>query len=282
LEIRVGIKILSMILTEGIKNAASFQILKEEVDVNRRGASKKCSKIYIEKMHKIFTEEIWGTHDKPATWNIPYNEDDQCLEAITMCNQSTREVMKKISLIIDKSIFDEDRKEKYKLCIQNYTNALNILRKKEDLTNDEIFEFQNEIDKFSNIWIELNQRAGITNYIHLLASGHIADFLMHYRNLYEHSQQGWEALNSMLKVFFFRRTTRGGGRGDGSKVRQIARWLARRMIWLTKIDYNSIVDSNNKSEEQMETILEEKEDDIVEDEFCHDINEDVFEPLQMV
>ena len=167
---------------------------------------------------------------------------------------------------------------KFKSCIKNYIKAIKILRMKKDLTNAEIFEFQNQIDQFANGWLELNNRAGMTNYIHLLASGHIADFLIHYRNLYEHSQQGWEALNSMLKVFFFRRTTRGGGNGDGSRVREIARWLARRMIWLTKVDYKSVVKFNRNN--VMDTVVEENneesdDDDFDEIMFCRATNQNV-------
>jgi len=61
-------------------------------------------------------------------------------------------------------------------------------------------------------------------------------YLVGWKNLYRHSQQGWEAFNSLLKTFFFRRTGRGGatnqGRGRKSRLLPIGRWLQRRIIWL--------------------------------------------------
>lgn len=94
--------------------------------------------------------------------------------------------------------------------------------------------------------MELHGKAGVTNYIHMLSSGHISDYLRHWRNLYRHSQQGWESLNSMVKVFFFRRTQRGGkgsgGNGKKSKLLPLARWLSRRTVWALGVDWDDIVE----------------------------------------
>jgi hypothetical protein len=74
------------------------------------------------------------------------------------------------------------------------------------------------------------------NYIHLMSAGHMSDYMYEWRNLYKHSQQGWEALNNLIKSFWFRRTGRGGatGRGKGkkSKLTSVAKWLQRRMMWM--------------------------------------------------
>jgi hypothetical protein len=87
--------------------------------------------------------------------------------------------------------------------------------------------------------------AGCTNYIHLLSSGHIAEYMFRWRNLHRFSQQGWEHFNSLLKVFFFRQTAHGGHIGwskakeasviTKNKLRPIGLWLQRRMMWLCGI-----------------------------------------------
>jgi hypothetical protein len=77
----------------------------------------------------------------------------------------------------------------------------------------------------------------------MIASGHIADYLYKWKNLYHFSQQGWEAMNSLIKTFFFRRTSHGGGvRGRSKKSRliPIARWLQRRMIFLCRFSEQDI------------------------------------------
>lgn len=118
-----------------------------------------------------------------------------------------------------------------------------LLWKRDDFTNTEIASYQNHADKFFQAWVQLWQIEGITNYIHMIGLGHIADNLYKWKNLYRYSQQGWEAMNSLIKTFFFRRTSHGGGvRGDSKKSRliPIARWLQRRLVFLCRITESSI------------------------------------------
>jgi hypothetical protein len=57
-----------------------------------------------------------------------------------------------------------------------------------------------------------------------------------------HSQQGWENLNHVVKKFYFLRTNRGGGagQGDGNQPRPVARWLARRLVWIMGKPYEKV------------------------------------------
>ena len=93
----------------------------------------------------------------------------------------------------------------------------------------------------------------------MLASGHIGEYLIKLRNLYKHSQQGWESFNSLLKLFFFRRTSKGGGCGVCSKLKPIARWLQRRLLFLCGLNESDL-------EEQNQPNLRHKIDEIEEDE----------------
>jgi len=55
--------------------------------------------------------------------------------------------------------------------------------------------------------------------------------------------EGWEAMNSLIKTFFFRRTSHGGGvRGNSKKSRliPIARWVQRRLMFLCHISEEEI------------------------------------------
>ena len=129
--------------------------------------------------------------------------------------------------------------------IEHYRKAFEILRSKQDLSFDQVKQFQLHVDLFYQDYLGLYERQGITNYFHLLGSGHVAQYLLSLGNLYVHSQQGWEAFNSFIKVYYFRRTNRGGGRGsDGNRIRQFARWQARRLIWNTGYSYEEITVGN--------------------------------------
>jgi hypothetical protein len=119
-------------------------------------------------------------------------------------------------------------------------------------TDEDIRECQDKIDLWFHDWVSLTGLDGMTNYVHLMSSGHITEYLVRHRNMYRHSQQGWEAFNALLKSFFFRRTGRGGGRGGAkSKLKPIARWLQRRVLWLCGL-------TNEELEAFMEHIREAK------------------------
>jgi len=159
----------------------------------------------------------------------------------------------------DDNTSGEEERMKWKGCIAAYRNAMQLLRKKTDLSNDEVKLFQQHVDAFFVTWVSLESHEGVTNYIHTLGAGHIGEYLLHHRNLYKHSQQGWEAYNSLLKTFFFRRTGRGGAGNRGtsikSKIILIARWLSRRVLWLLGYSYDTI------SEELLHVVPENDFDD---------------------
>jgi len=123
-----------------------------------------------------------------------------------------------------------------------------MLQKKDDFTDEQIGQFQSDVDIFFRMWVKLCGHKGVTNYIHMMASGHFSEHLIYWQNLYRHSQQGWEAFNSFLKTFFFRRTNRGGagnhGTGRKSKVLAIACWVSQRIIWMCGYEYDFIISDN--------------------------------------
>ena len=71
-----------------------------------------------------------------------------------------------------------------------------------EFTGKMIEEFQSLADYFFITWVSLNGIAGVTNYIHMLGSGHLMEFLYKYRNLYKYSQQGWEHLNKQASGIY--------------------------------------------------------------------------------
>ncbi len=144
--------------------------------------------------------------------------------------------------MVELSVPDSVQKEQLLFAIRKYNAATTIMRQKSDFSDEQILQFQANVDDFFQLWVNLYSYAGCTNYIHLLSSGHIAEYMFRWQNLHRFSQQGWEHFNSLLKVFFFRCTAHGGHIGWSkskefetiakSKLRPIGRWLQRRMLWL--------------------------------------------------
>lgn len=126
----------------------------------------------------------------------------------------TTKIVNHIERLVSLSVIDESRAALWTIAVENYRSAMDLLRQKEDFTNDGIAMFQKHADLFFQNWVKLHGNAGVTNYIHMMGSGHFAEYLYKWRNLYQYSQQGWEAMNSMIKTFFFRRTNHGGAAGN--------------------------------------------------------------------
>ena len=67
--------------------------------------------------------------------------------------------------------------------------ALEFIRKKTDLTDEEVDNFQVEFDLFFQDWVKLWGQKTTSNLIHMCQSGYISEFLCHWRNLHNYFQQ---------------------------------------------------------------------------------------------
>lgn len=237
MENRNGIKILTMLLIEGLSNAKKRELY---IDVNAEGTR---VTRFVSDMENLINQSILGTPDDPCQWMCPFDSKKKELGPITMDNVRTRRIIDALDIMVDACVTDNVRTELWMVALNNYRISMVLLRKREDFTNESIAVYQDHADKFFQAWIKLWQKEGITNYIHMIGSGHVADYLYKWNNLYRYSQQGWEAMNSLIKTFFFRRTSHGGGvKGASKKSRliPIARWLQRRMVFLCRVDEHTI------------------------------------------
>jgi hypothetical protein len=108
-------------------------------------------------------------------------------------NQTALKIVKHIDIIIEESVTDEAIRSKLIVALQHYAHAMELLLLHCNLQEEEKELFQDLIDVFFELWLEIFGQDGMSNYIHLLGSGHILYFLTKYGCLYIYSQQGWEA-----------------------------------------------------------------------------------------
>jgi len=244
LENRVGLKFFTMLLRSGLSNAVSGKTFSVLTAKGNRFDS------FFSAANDIVNTNVIGTEFNPGQWDCPKDKAKNEVGIICLDNNRTRKVVESFDLFVDLCIVNENEKQQWKESINHYRKAMKLLRKKTNLTVSELEAFQSHVDHFFVLWVNLTGHEGVTNYIHMLASGHISEYLIYWGNLYDHSQQGWEAFNSLIKTFFFRRTGRGGagnkGRGSKSRLRPIARWLSRRVIWMCGYNYNFIVQQNKE------------------------------------
>jgi hypothetical protein len=104
-----------------------------------------------------------------------------------------------------------------------------ILQKRTDYTNEEKEEFQLSIDKCYLVLRSMYQQHIATNYWHMLSAGHILWFMNKVGCLHKYSNQGWEALNRLVKNYLDRHKTK-------SKLKPLASLFIRRLFWTFKLD----------------------------------------------
>jgi hypothetical protein len=106
---------------------------------------------------------------------------------------------------------------KWDLLCRNLLPMWDWIEKKDDLNENDIVILHKYTAKFMDQWVGLCNGRHMTNYIHVLGSGHLTYAAKQYGNLYRFSQQGWESLNKLIKHFYFYNTNHGGSLGNGGK-----------------------------------------------------------------
>lgn len=278
-ENRCGIKMFEMVLSEGLSNAQGGLIyLNGDNDTIT-----KQQETYISEIEKHMNEKVLGSEGNIAQYRLPVEKatgEPTKIGTVKMENYQMRRVIDNLDDIIDISVTDgndqqvESRKEKWKACVRHYKELMRILRKKgEDYTPDELIAFEEHSDLFFQLWVELHGRDGVTNSIHMIGCGHMLEYMIRWGNLTKYSQQGWEALNALIKLFFFRRTNKGGGRSAiKSKLLPIGQLMQRRFFWICNLvpdkiwdsDYNINNDEDGENLDYDDYIFDGNENEILE------------------
>jgi hypothetical protein len=230
-ENRVGLKLFTQLLRQGLSNAKDGKTFPNETSITRR------VNLFLDSLQLTVNTQMLGRVLEPTEWKIPLSEDNKEIGTLTMSNGRMRSIIDKFELLLPICLVEADQIASWNKCIHHYRIGMQLLRQKEDFEDEEIPKVQYELDLFFREYVRMFGGKGVTNYIHLLGSGHMVEHLRAVKNLYRHSQQGWEHLNHLIKTFFFRRTSRGGAMGntpDAKKSRliPIGRWLQRRLIFL--------------------------------------------------
>ena len=128
-----------------------------------------------------------------------------------------------------------EEKRLWKKAMQHYTSAMKVLLSKVNVTEQEVIQMQHDFDIFGNIFFfQLGyQRKGMTNYLHMVQTGHIAFFMTELKCLYRFSQQGWEHLVGNIKKYVYRRSNRGGGRGTRNRLDALTHLRSRLFAYMT-------------------------------------------------
>jgi hypothetical protein len=195
---------------------------------------------YIAAMQDAIQTQVLGTMEAPSQWKLKWSKgsDGIIIDNIQVRNQVSRKMVSKMDKIIETAVSDNGTRAKLIVALQYYSNAMELLLLHRALDESEKELFQDYIDDFFEIWISMFGIDGLSNYIHLLSSGHILYFLEKYGCLYLYSQQGWEALNNTIQAYIHQNSQRGGrgsgqGKGEKSYIFPLVRFIMRDLLWKT-------------------------------------------------
>jgi hypothetical protein len=145
---------------------------------------------------------------RPKQWKLPLNLKGDSVCKVSLTNNKAWLFVDNIDALVNRVFSAPQHKQRKQIWLQlitNYRNAIRILWKRSAYTEDDICEFQLKINDFFVAHVEESGagKEGVTNYIHMLGSGHVAYYMKAHGNLYKFSQQGWESLNEKFKLSFF-------------------------------------------------------------------------------
>ena len=234
LEMRIMLKLATTIIRDGLKRAC----------YNSR-TDLQAAKAYVARVESVLKTQILGKVGRPHSYTIPFVAKDRVISDLNMSNGPCRKILDKFDLLIDVCITESGEKDnglsvqgevdQWKLAIGHYRKGLHILLSKVDCSVSQILVMQNNFDMFAQIIIfKLGyDKEIVTNYMHLIYTGHMAEYMVHLKCLYRHSQQGWEHLMGNLKQYCFRRSNRGGGKGSGNRLEAIIHHRSRLFGYMT-------------------------------------------------
>jgi hypothetical protein len=224
LENRCGEKFIKMILLEGFDDLPTDSL----------------KKTFMKDFEEIINTQVLGTHARRANWRLATGKDKdnrECIVDQTLPNTHVRKFLAHFDAIADHCIVDLERRGDWNATIHMWNDVMEYARKREDFDDAAVDQFQTRADDWFAHWVLLAGRDGLTNYTHMVGSGHLAFYMREWGNLYRYSQQGWESMNSLIKSVYFRRTQRGGHGGrpgePNSRVSPIARWMQRKLFFLS-------------------------------------------------
>jgi len=189
---RIGEKLFMLVLIEAWENCPTKRAKEELI---------KAVELYI-------NTGVFGTIDSQSQWKLPVTKDFE-LETVSFSAWRVKKVIARLPNLADQLLreHDAERTIRWRNMLQKYIEVMTVAFQHEDFSDDDIEAFQDSVDEWFFIYVELVGIQGITNYMHLLGAGHLYHYLMRWRNLYRYQQQGWEKKNGVIASFVNRRTS---------------------------------------------------------------------------
>jgi hypothetical protein len=194
--------------------------------------------LFLDEVSRVVNRQIFRRPDlheeDNSGWKVPMKPDGKQIADITMDDPTCKLFDSGMDYLIDVCLgshrFGNQYVTDWKECMNGYRLVRAMITSRKTFEYDDVCAFVVTADSFMERYVALTGRDGMTNYFHMLRDGHVAYYLLRYRNLYRLSQQGWENVNSVMKRSFHRGTQRGGCRRKG-KLKPVFFRIVRAAMW---------------------------------------------------
>jgi hypothetical protein len=140
-----------------------------------------------------------GNTRKPGHWKCPIKNGDEVGDCSFTDMQATY-IEKKLVPIIEKAFtLQESRKDAWIKVVKQMTWVLTAFLHREYFTDEQLIIMGLRLDEWTIDRILLVGKDGMTNYTHLMTSGHIVYYLKYWSSFYRYINQGWEKFNSQYR-----------------------------------------------------------------------------------
>ena len=109
-----------------------------------------------------------------------------------------KKILARLGDLVAQLRLEGDRISEWQRMLSKYLEVIKLAFQHEDFGDEDIETFQDLVDEWFYLYIELLGLPGITNYIHLLGAGHLYYYLKRWGSLYRYQQQDWEMKNGII------------------------------------------------------------------------------------
>jgi hypothetical protein len=193
---------------------------------------------FVTDVQTVMNTHVFGNASmgRVTLWSFTWAPGNRRMAKYAMSGVTATKLMRGLSMIVKtvfSSAFDQESKseqegklvrqqnsaleQKWLLFCDNLLPMWDCIERKDNFTHNDIIQLHKHTSTFMYQWVDLCEGKHMTNYIHVLGSGHLTYFAKNYGNLYRFSQQGWESLNKLIKHYYYNNTNHGGSYGNGGK-----------------------------------------------------------------
>ena len=168
---------------------------------------------------EVFFEKISLNEDiaDDSGYDFQIKESDKSVDDFKISYSRMLKLLEVANDIIEASNLVEEKETLYKRIFTSWNLIIEHLFKKDAYSEDDIQSLWTEIIRFRDLFIDAFGGNSITNYVHIIISGHLIEMIRRFGNISNFSGIGFESLIGRTRSYIYKRTNHAGNNGGDEK-----------------------------------------------------------------